>query len=143
MSNIIEKLKKNRILSDFLTPKALAQFKRYLITGFLSFGIEYSIFYILYDALKLWYIPSNSIAMVTGFVVSFLLNRFWSFQSKDNPYRQLLLYALLFVFNLAFSNLLMYLLSDIAGITPLISKVLVMGIIVVWNFILYKKIIYR
>ncbi len=29
-----------------------------------------------------------------------------------------------------------------AGISPLVSKVLVMGAVVSWNFILYKKVIY-
>jgi hypothetical protein len=37
----------------------------------------------------------------------------------------------------------MYVLTDILLIDPRISKVLIMFAIVSWNFILYKKVIYK
>lgn len=125
------------------TRKTLIQFSRYVITGLTSFGIEYLLFLALYRLVKLWYIQANSLAMMTGFIVSFFLNRLWSFQSKDNFFRQLILYNVLFALNLGISNLLMYLFSDVLRVLPLISKVMVMGLIAMWNFVIYKEIIYR
>jgi putative flippase GtrA len=71
------------------------------------------------------------------------MHRFWSFQSKGNARRQVFLYTILFFINLTAISLLMYVFTDMFGIHPMISKVLVMGAVVSWNFILYKKVIYR
>jgi len=38
---------------------------------------------------------------------------------------------------------LMWFLTDKIGIISKISKILVMGLVVCWNFILYKKVIYK
>lgn len=140
---LIMKLKDYKFFSDLLTEKALSQFKRYLVTGFLSFGIEYLTFALLYVRFKLWYLLANTIVYVIVFWFNFLMNRFWSFSARGNLKRQLILYGILFAFNLCAITALMYLLSDMMGITPLISKFFVMGAVVSWNFVLYKKIIYK
>lgn len=126
-----------------MTRGALVQFKKYIISGLLSASLEYSLLLILTEIAGLWYILSNTIAYLGGFWLSFLLNRFWSFKSKDNFLRQLLLYVVLFVINLGLTNLVLYILTSIVGITYTISKVFVMGMVVLWNFIILKKIIYR
>lgn len=143
INTIPRKLKENHFISEFLTEKAMAQFKKYLLTGILSFGLEYTIFVTIYKIIGLWYITANTITYVIVFWFNFLMNRFWSFESKGNLRRQLYLYSILFVSNLVAITALMFVLSDIFGITPLISKVLVMGAVVSWNFVLYKKVIYR
>lgn len=144
LAAIKTKLQEYKFFSDLLTGSSFEQLTRYLITGFLSFGIEYLMFFILYHLLSVGYITANVIVYAVVFWINFLLNRFWSFKSQDNLLRQLKLYSLLFIFNLLVVNVfLMYVLSEIAGIPPLISKVLLMGVVVLWNFILYKKVIYR
>lgn len=143
-SSLKDKLINNKFISDFLSASSIKQFKRYLITGFLSFGIEYALFYLIHKILMLEYLIANVIVYALVFWINFLLNRFWSFNSNKNFLRQLKLYFALFIFNLFAANiLLMYLLTDIAGINSLISKIFVMGSIVSWNFILYKKVIYK
>ena len=139
---IIARLKQHKFFSEFFTDTAQKQFKKNLVTGFTSFGLEYTIF-TLCNWVGLWYIYSNTIAYVIIFWFNFLMNRFWSFQSKDNLGRQLVLFGMLFAFNLGATNVLIYFLSDIIGIIPAISKIIVMGAVVSWNFIIYKKVIYR
>lgn len=141
-STIKKRLKNNRITSDFMNYKTLIQLMKYLTSGTLSFLLDYIFFYILLGVFKTWYIPSNA-SMIVGFATSFFLNRVWSFDSKDNILKQLLLYTALFLFNLGAHNVLMYLLSDILYISPLISKAVVMGTIAAWNFVVFKKVVYR
>ena len=119
------------------------QFKRYLITGFLSFGVEYALFILLLKVFGVWYMAANALVYIVVFWLNFLMHRFWSFQSKGNAWRQVFLYTILFFINLAAISLLMYVFTGMLGINPMISKVLVMGAVVSWNFILYKKVIYR
>lgn len=140
---IIEKMKKSRFFGDFFKPETRGQFLRYLLTGFASFIAEYLLFLLLFDKLNVQYIYSNTIVYTVIFIINFLLNRLWSFKSKSDPKRQLALYLALFLFNLAATNAVMYLLSGMLAMSPRISKILVMGMIVVWNFIIYKKVIYK
>jgi putative flippase GtrA len=140
---ILEKLKKYKILSDFLTPASFNQLIRYLITGFCSAAIEISLLYIFKVLLKLALIEANSIALTIVFWFNFLMNRLWSFKSKSSLRKQLLMYGVLFVINLGASDLIMYLLSTLLHLQYLIAKVFAIGAIVSWNFILYKKIIYK
>ncbi|MGE5557002.1 MAG: GtrA family protein [Bacillota bacterium] len=119
------------------------QLIKYLITGFSSFGLETSLLFLLTERAKLYYQYSNIIAYVVVFWFNFLLNKFWSFGSKRNMARQLILYTPLFIFNLAFNYFMMYLLTDVVRLFYLFSKVIVVGMVVTWNFFLYKKVIYR
>jgi putative flippase GtrA len=120
------------------------QFLKYGISGGLAFILEYSSFFILNNLAGLWYVWSNSIAMTLGFVLSFLLNRYWSFKAtSSNTLKQLLLYGILFGINLGISNLLMMLFIDALGIGSMISKFTTIGILMCWNFIIYKKVIFK
>lgn len=143
LGRVKSKLCQIEFLQEFLDEKVLKQFKRYVICGFSSFALEYALFTLLLQIMKLWYIVANSIAYVIIFWFNFLLNRYWSFESKADLKKQLVMYSFLFLFNIAAQNTLMYVLSDMAQISPQISKVLIMGAVVSWNFIIYKKIIYR
>lgn len=142
-NGLIQKAKKSRIFSEYLTGKTLKQLYRYIVTGLLSAGVEFSLLYVLKTYAGFSLIASNSVAYTSGFCVSFLMNKFWAFESKGNFGRQFLLYGVLFTINLALSNALMYLLTERLGIMFMVSKVFVTGMIVLWNFVLYKKIIYR
>ncbi|HHV58702.1 MAG TPA: GtrA family protein [Clostridiaceae bacterium] len=143
LAEVRDKLAKIPFLNEFLNERTFEQFKKYFITGCLSFALEYSIFTLLFQVIRLWYITANTIAYIIIFWFNFLLNRYWSFKSRENIKKQLVLYGCLFFINIFATNGLMYLLSDMAGIPPQISKVLIMGAVVSWNFVIYKKIIYR
>ena len=119
------------------------QFRRYLITGFTSFSVEYLLYFLLYQQGGLGYLLANAIVYAFFFWLNFLMNRLWSFQSTGRLSRQLPLYAILFAFNLGATTLLLTFFSETIGISPLISKVLVMGAVVSWNFVIYKKVIYK
>lgn len=140
---IISKVRNNKYLKDFLNKESLAQFKRYLITGFTSFGLEYGAFSLLFKVFMLWYVYANGIVYIVVFWFNFLMNRKWSFKSSMPLKQQLKRYTLLFVINLGAQSLFMYILSDFLGLSPLISKFFVTGAVVSWNFVLYKKIIYK
>lgn len=170
IDSLLEKLRRNKHINEFLSVQTFAQLRKYIITGLLAFGLEYGSFRLINEIIFVQFTPwgyslakrllestagyqlteftfsyllANMIAYMIGFWVSFTLNRIWSFQSKTDIGRQLLLYSMLFVFNLGVTSFLMYVLSDIIGIVPHISKIIVMFAIVSWNFIIFKKIIYK
>jgi putative flippase GtrA len=122
----------------------IKQLFRYLITGFTAFGIEYGLYILLYKFIGLYYIWSSFIVYAIVFMFSFFVNRNWSFESKGDVRRQMMLYFLLFLFNLFFGNIvLLYVLTEYLGLNPLFSPFVKMAFIVCWNFLIYKYIIYK
>jgi putative flippase GtrA len=139
---IMNKIKKLDLFSDLFNFKTLIQFIKYCISGLAVAAIEYFVFFVLYKQIGFWHVTSNSLAMAIGFLISFLLNRYWSFKSKANIFRQIAAYGMAFAINLLISNVFMLIFSDNLGIAPPLSKLLVMMIIGIWNFIIFKKVIY-
>ncbi len=130
-------------LSKLLNQESAGQAVRYLVTGFSSAAIELTLLFVFKDIFGLSILVSNSAALSIVFWFNFLMNRFWSFKSKMKLGRQLVMYLALFVFNLGASDLIMYLLANRLAIQYLLAKVFAIGAVVCWNFVLYKKVIYR
>lgn len=131
------------IISEFLTKETFSQFRKYILTGGLSAAFEYGLFNLLTLFAGFWHVTSHAASMAAGFILSFLLNKYWSFRARYNFARQFLLTGLLFTINLFISSLVIYLLVEKLGIMEQLSKLGVMGMIVAWNFLLFKKVIYR
>ncbi len=140
---IMGKLRKTKYISQLLTPESMGQLYRYLVTGFSSAAIELTLLYIFKDIANFSIIVSNSIALSIVFWFNFIINRLWSFKSTANLKKQLIMYMILFVFNLGASDLIMHLLTTELSMQYLLAKVFAIGAVVTWNFLLYKKVIYK
>jgi putative flippase GtrA len=123
--------------------KNWSQFSRYLLLGGSSFLLEYGSFYILLDLYDVNYLIANSIVYSTVSAINFTLNRLWTFRSTNNLRFQITLYLSLLMFNFIASNVMLYILTGLLHIPPLWSKIGVMVMVVLWNFVIYKKVIYR
>lgn len=141
--SLTQRLKSIPFFAGFLTEAGLAQLKRYLVTGFSTAALEISLLWFFKSILRFDEIMANTFALTIVFWFNFLLNRLWSFQSKEKLSRQLMVYGPLFLFNLGASNLMMYYAVKVIGIHFLIAKVIAIGVIVTWNFIIYKKVIFK
>lgn len=161
---LLSKLKRYKIVRDILTEDGIQQFKRYVITGVTTFVIEYTLFYLFHeiifgrykligfelahrwfgaDAYTYRYLLANAIVYSIDFCLNFTMNRVYSFKSKAPLARQIKRYGILYIANLVITSGLLYTFADIFRLSPYISKFLAMGIIVSWNFIIYKKFIYK
>ena len=143
-------MKINQLLKKLSKDGSIKQLRRYLIIGFSATAIDFVLFSFLgffFKDINIYI--KNSIGYTIGFLFSFLLNRNWAFESKDNWVRQVVLYFCLFAFNLYISNILVKYLAILLEtyffnqvFSELIAKAFSMGVIVIWNFIIYKKVIY-
>lgn len=141
--NMYEKVCENKYFGRFLTPELVGQLVRYCVTGVSSATLEFLLLLIGKDALKLQVITSNSIALSIVFWFNFLMNRKWSFKSTADLKKQLSRYLVLFIFNLTASDFIMYLLVTKLAMYYLFAKLFAIGAITLWNFFMYKKVIYR
>ncbi|NLX64846.1 MAG: GtrA family protein [Clostridiaceae bacterium] len=152
MQKLLDWLCSLSILRKLFNTESLAQFIRYIFVGVFCFSIEYTLFIVLRNTLSISELLVNIIVYTVIFWLNFLLNKFFSFRSTTNFKRQLFLYGILFFFNLIVGNVLLF--SGIRYILVLLSgegswpvlylpKIMIMFFIISWNFILYKKVIYK
>lgn len=67
------------IFSDY--SQEANQITRFLITGVLATAIHLSILYLLTEFTPLWYLPATVVGFLSAFVVSFTLQKLWTFRS--------------------------------------------------------------
>jgi len=142
-SIIYTKLKKSKFIAGLAADGSLGQMIRYVITGLSSAAVEFTLLFVLKDIAGLSLIASNTAALSAVFWINFLMNRLWAFRSTMKLCRQLPMYLLLFTINMGASDLLMHVLAGKMQIQYLLAKVLSLGIMSCWNFVLYQKVIYK
>jgi putative flippase GtrA len=79
-----------------------------------------------------------------AFVVSFSLQKFWTFDERsiDSIHTQLGMYLILALFGLGANTVAMYVLVDHAGFHYLAAQILASAFIAVGNFFAYKHFIF-
>ncbi len=119
-------------------------FIRYCLVGGSAFVVEYLGYLFLFRVVKLDYTVASAIVYSILFWFVFYMNRRWSFQSRGALAPQLIKYVALFAFNNVVGNvMLMRFLTETLAISPLLSPIIKMACIVIWNYFIYKYIIYR
>jgi putative flippase GtrA len=88
--------------------------------------------------LKMNFILANIVAYVLGMINSYIWNKNWVFQVKDSNF---LIYVKFLVVNLSmlgFNTLGLFILVNTFNLNKLISQILMVGIVMIINFLLSK-----
>ena len=119
----------------------------YLFSGGSAALVSLSILYFLTDILGWWYLASTVVAFCVAFMVSFLLQKYWTFRdtSKDDGHRQKMLYLFVALANLVLNTGLMYFFVDIVHIwgEHMIAQILTSAILAIESFFVYRAFIFR
>ena len=90
------------------------------------------------------YLISVIFAFVIGLAVNYGLSKLLVFEkSSVNGKIEFLVYGIIGVIGLGFTEIIMYVLTEIAGLYFMVSKVIATIIVLVWNFVARKIILYR
>ena len=119
---------------------------RYLISGGTAFLTEYITFLIIINISECLIINNiaQTISMILGAVVSFTLNKLWSFKNRKRSLSQIIKYCIVFCFNLLVTNTIIYLITNSNISTNLmIIKLGLVCMTTTWNFFLFKYFVYR
>lgn len=116
---------------------------KFLLVGGSSVAVEYSIFLLLHYALNINVSVANVISFSGGFIYSFLMNRGLVFvEGKQSAvHRQIIMYFVLALVNLCVSTALVTVLSYL--IPAYIAKILCSGLIAAYNYVIYRKVIFK
>lgn len=125
-----------------LNRSKIKQILVYLLVGGGTALLELAIFSLLYRLFLFDVSVSNVIAVLIATATNFMLNGTVTFKGSSNIYRSVILYTALFIFNTFFSTAAITMLSQ-AGAPAELVKVGTMVCIVIWNYVLYRKIVFR
>ncbi len=130
------------LISRLLPPRQL----RFLAAGLLTVGADYGTFFVAYVILSAALGVATVASFLAGVVVSFGLNKLWVFRSSgaraSSTAWQLLLYGLLLAFNIAVAYYLILGLEALLHVDPRAGKLISIGVITAWNYVLYGRIVF-
>ena len=114
----------------------------YGIIGSFSSSLDFAV-YTLLVYLTMPYLVANCISVLVGITTSFILNRNCNFKIKDNTKRRFVIFLTVGLCGLMLSNLILYLCIDRLCINKIISKLLSIGLVVFFQFLLNKYLTFK
>lgn len=118
---------------------------KFTITGGISAVVSLGTFIVLTEVVGVWYLAASITGYVASFFVNFFLQKFWTFRNTDTAqtHVQMGLFFVNSLWNLALNAALMYGLVDVLGIHHIAAQILVIGVLAVMNYTLYRFYIFR
>ena len=117
---------------------------RYLVSGLAGLAVNLGTLRALV-ALGLHYLIASIIAFCIAMIVGFLLQKFWTFQSRalERAHVQFSLYALLALCNLALNTGIVFALVAWLGIYYLLAQAIAAGLVALISFGVYTRFIFK
>lgn len=123
------------------TPR-IPRLVRYFISGGTGAVVNIGTLFLLTHFGGVWYVTSATLAFLTAFLVSFTLQRTWTFELRGTGQlaRHTSLYFIVALFNTALNALFVYGLVEYLGVWYLLAQLISGIILAIGSFFLYRKI---
>lgn len=122
----------------------LIQLIRYVVSGAIAFGVDFTVLWILTDFFDFYYLTSSVISFMFGLAASYLTSATWVFDEKrlSNKAIEITIFGIIGGIGLLLTSFFMWLFTSVLLIYYLYSKILTTAIVFIWNFIAKKKILF-
>lgn len=122
------------------------QFAKFCMVGVISTIIDVGTYTLLtrtIDFFFRYYLLANAISFIIALINSYTLNRKFTFKNNHKKVGvQFAKYACVYIIGLGLSEIFLYVLVDKFGLYDLFAKALVIGVVLFWNFIGSKFLIF-
>jgi putative flippase GtrA len=129
------------------------EFIRYLVVGGTAFIVDYGLFYltknfVFTDLGDVGVYLATALGFIAGLIYNYVLSIHFVFNSakarhKGRTMGAFMLFVLIGIIGLLMSEGGMYLFYGIVNIHYMIAKILVSGIVLIWNYVARKLLIFR
>ncbi len=119
---------------------------RYLISGGSAAIVHLSFLYIFTHYLGIWYVISTVMAFLIAFVVSYIMQKFWTYtdHSLDAWKSQMATYFFIIITtNVGLNMLLLYVAVEHLHAHYLLAQIVISGLIAVMNYFLYQIYVFK
>jgi putative flippase GtrA len=141
-------LKKWDLKGIFITPtkNGFLQFFRYVFVGGIATIVDWGVYYLLSEVAGIHYLVAHVVSFFAGLITNFVLSKLLVFkanEAKVNPVLEFVGYAVIGLIGLGLSALIIFLLHGKLGLNNMVSKIISTLIVLVWNYVARKLILYR
>ena len=116
---------------------------KFLIIGFFSTLLNYSIFYIFLEIFKFFYIISSCLGFLAGVFFGFYFNKIWTYNNSNKSIIYIYKYLTLYLFSLIVSITFLFIFVHYGKINALFSNVFCIFITTLINFTGTKYWVFR
>ena len=118
------------------------QFLRYIFVGGGAAAVDTGTLYLLYARFGVHHLGAAAVGFLLGLLLNYFISILWVFQSRGNFKQEFLLFALIGLGGLGWTELILWASVDVARISVLFGKGLALGLVLIWNFWLRKKFVF-
>lgn len=126
--------------------RLMNQIIKFGIVGIIATLIDWTIFYILFNAFSVWYLLAKTIAFSVSTIFNYYLSMKYVFVSKygkEERFKEFQLFVVLSLIGMMLTLVLLWFFVEKLFIHANIANLLVAGIVMVTNFILRKLVFER
>ena len=116
---------------------------KYGIIGCICVGIDFLVYWLLVQIVKMPYLYANVISVHCGIFTSFFLNRHFTFKVKNKTLLRFISFYIIGLIGLAISSGMLIFLVEMLKLNELISKALTVFVVALIQFLLNKYISFR
>lgn len=127
------------MLENLLQNKNIRQFVKFAFVGFLSFIVDWGVYFVLTRYALLFYLAAKALSFVAAATNSYIFNRRWTFRSSDKKIvQEFTKFFIISLIGLGLNTLIMYLAVHYLKINDLVAVAVATGIVLFWNFFANK-----
>jgi putative flippase GtrA len=106
---------------------------------------DFAVLYLLTEVFEVYYLLSAVAGFMIGLIINYLLSVKWVFNNRSLQKRHLefIAFGAIGVVGLGINTAGMWLLTSKIGVYFLISKILVTGIVFLWNFTARRSLLFQ
>jgi len=121
------------MINEFLIQK----FIKFCVVGFSGMLIDFGVTWLLKEKVKVNKYIANSTGFILAATSNYIWNRFWTFHSENSHIAtEYFSFILISLVGLAINNLIIYIFSDRMKFNFYLAKLLAIGVVTLWNFIM-------
>lgn len=125
------------VRADFL------RFIKFCVVGGVNTGVDFTVFYVLFTFAGLALIPSHAAGFACAVCTSYILNRNWAFKGRETRgWLSVFIFVSVSLLGFGIGTLSLLLLVKY-GLSPVLAKVLSIGVTLIWNFCFYQGLVFR
>lgn len=123
----------------------LSRIGKFVVSGATAAAVHLGLFYALVEVSGVWYLPASAISFSAGFVVSFILQKFWTFESAALAAvpAELFRYAAAGAAGLLANSALLAVFVEVAGVSRFPAQVIAALLVAAGMFVLYGRAVFR
>jgi len=128
---------------DKFSNSNIAKFIKYGLIGLIGLILDMGLFYILHKLLGVNYVLSNIVSSSTAILHNFILNSYFTFRVTDKKLQRFLSFYGIALIGLVFSTLLLSLFIEILHLDSMLSKLISIFIVALFQYFLNKKLTFH